>query len=72
MHYSEFLFYSLHVVKWNFEVSLINNYSHKINHELINQKKKFLIDKEGQVYKRYSSKTEPSEIAKDIEDLLKK
>ncbi|KAG2197862.1 hypothetical protein INT47_003531 [Mucor saturninus] len=33
---------------------------------------KFLIDKEGQVYKRYSSKTEPSEIAKDIEDLLKK
>ncbi|KAG2232977.1 hypothetical protein INT48_001040 [Thamnidium elegans] len=33
---------------------------------------KFLIDKEGQVYKRYTSTTEPSKIAEDIEELLKK
>ncbi|KAI9357423.1 thioredoxin-like protein [Pilaira anomala] len=33
---------------------------------------KFLIDREGQVYKRYSSTTEPAKIAEDIEELLNK
>lgn len=32
---------------------------------------KFLIDKNGQVVKRYSSKTAPQEIRQDLEILLK-
>ena len=31
---------------------------------------KFLVDKNGEVIKRYSPNTEPKEIAQDIENLL--